>query len=142
MHENKDGSVDKTKTDLYLHLVDREDNSIIEVNEVLRLIDQNVEKLDDLFKVRDSLSLRHLLYDFLSYIPVNFQIFNVLDTQPSEALMLTADITHDHLLIWLVLSNVFIGALLIVVLSLCFSQKKSFKRQLRAVCLNAYGESS
>lgn len=51
VHENKDGSVDKTKTDLYLHLVNREDNSIIEVNEVLRLIDQNVEKLDDLFKV-------------------------------------------------------------------------------------------
>lgn len=71
-----------------------------------------------------------------------FQVFNVLDTQPSEALMLTADITQDHLLIWLALSNIFIGALLIVVLSLCVSQRKSFKRQLRAVCLNAYGRFS
>ena len=51
VHENKDGSVDKTKTDLYLHLVDRKDNSILEVDEVLRLIDHNIEKLDYLFKV-------------------------------------------------------------------------------------------
>lgn len=52
VHENKDGSVDKTKTDLYMHLVDRKDNSILEVDEVLRLIDQNIEKLDYLFKVK------------------------------------------------------------------------------------------
>lgn len=52
VHENKDGSVDKTKTDLYMHLVDPIDNSILEVDEVLRLIDQNIEKLDYLFKVR------------------------------------------------------------------------------------------
>lgn len=50
-HENRDGSVDKTKTDLYLHLVNKLDNSIVEVPDVLRLIDQNVEKLDNLFKV-------------------------------------------------------------------------------------------
>ena len=43
--------MDKTKTDLYVHLVDRKDNSILEVLDVLRMIDQNVEKLDGLFKV-------------------------------------------------------------------------------------------
>lgn len=53
IHENRDGSVDKTKTDLYLHLVNKRDNSIVEVPDVLRLIDQNVEKLDFLFKVRN-----------------------------------------------------------------------------------------
>lgn len=51
IHENKDGTFDKTKTDLFLHLVDRRDNSILEVSDVLRLIDQNIEKLDGLFKV-------------------------------------------------------------------------------------------
>jgi hypothetical protein len=51
-HENKDGSVDKTKTDLYLHLVDKRDNSIYDVADVLRLVDQNIEQLDTLFKVR------------------------------------------------------------------------------------------
>lgn len=61
VHENKDGSVDKTKTDLYMHLVDRQDNSIFEVDEVLRLIDQNIEKLDYLFKVTDR-RRRHRLW--------------------------------------------------------------------------------
>lgn len=51
IHENKDGSVDKTRTDLYLHLVDKKDNSIIEVSDVLKMVDHNIEKLDDLFKV-------------------------------------------------------------------------------------------
>lgn len=51
VHENEDGSVDKTKTDLYIHLVDRDDNSIVEVAQVLRVIDQNIEKLDGIFKV-------------------------------------------------------------------------------------------
>lgn len=51
IHENKDGSFDKTKTDLFLHLVDKRDNSILEVPEVLKIIDQNIEILDGLFKV-------------------------------------------------------------------------------------------
>lgn len=51
VHENHDGTVDKTKTDLYLHLVDRKDNSVLEVQQVLAMIDENVEYLDNLFKV-------------------------------------------------------------------------------------------
>lgn len=51
VHENRDGSVDKTRTDLYLHLVDRTDNSILDVGEALRRVDLNIEKLDTLFKV-------------------------------------------------------------------------------------------
>jgi hypothetical protein len=51
VHENQDGSVDKTRTDLYLHFVDRRDHSIMEVSRVLHLIDLNIERLDKLFKV-------------------------------------------------------------------------------------------
>jgi carbonic anhydrase len=51
VHENQDGSVDKTRTDLYLHFVDRRDHSIMEVTKVLNLVDQNIERLDKLFKV-------------------------------------------------------------------------------------------
>ena len=51
VHENQDGSVDKTRTDLYLHFVDRRDHSIMEVTSVLNLVDQNIERLDKLFKV-------------------------------------------------------------------------------------------
>lgn len=67
IHTNSDGTVDKTRTDLYLHLVDREDNSILEVEEVLRLVDQNTEKLDTLFKVgRDIFRLKINYNLFLS----------------------------------------------------------------------------
>ena len=51
IHANYDGSMDKTKTDLYLHFVNRIDHSILDVDEILRVIDQNTEKLDLLFKV-------------------------------------------------------------------------------------------
>lgn len=51
VHANKDGSVDNTKTDLYLHLVNGDDHSVVEVEQVLKIVDKNIEQLDDLFKV-------------------------------------------------------------------------------------------
>lgn len=57
VHETKDGRVDKTRSDLYLHFVNPQDNSIMEVSNVLRLIDENIERLDDLFKVTTLLNL-------------------------------------------------------------------------------------
>lgn len=38
------------RTDLYLHFVNREDNSIMEVNNVLSLIDKNIDYLNELYK--------------------------------------------------------------------------------------------
>lgn len=117
IHLNKDGSVDKTKTDLYLHLVDKIDNSILEVSDVLKIIDSNIEQLDGLFKE-----------------------FNVIDTQPAEALPLTSALGQGGpIMVSLVISNLFIGALLIVVVGLCMSQRRNYKRQLRAARVNAYG---
>ncbi|XP_063703738.1 LOW QUALITY PROTEIN: cadherin-23 [Culicoides brevitarsis] len=115
IHANKDGTFDKTKTDLFLHLVDRRDNSILEVSDVLRLIDQNIEMLDGLFKE-----------------------FNVLDTQAAEALPLIGEARPDPMLVYLVVSNLFIGALLIVILVLCATQRTTYKRQLRAAKVNAF----
>lgn len=51
VHETHDGRVDKTRSDMYLHFVDHHDNSIMEVSHVLRIIDENIEHLDSLFKV-------------------------------------------------------------------------------------------
>lgn len=117
MHENKDGTVDRTKTDLYLHLVNKNDNSVIEVSEVLRLVDQNIEQLDELFKE-----------------------FNVLDTQASEALVLQAELgNHTQAIIWLVMVNLIMGALLIIVITLCLSQRTNYRRELKAARVNAYG---
>ncbi|XP_017865167.1 PREDICTED: cadherin-23 [Drosophila arizonae] len=120
VHENKDGSVDKTKTDLYMHLVEREDNSIYEVSEVLKLIDTHIESLDELFKD-----------------------LNVLDTQPAEAQLLMASPTKGAMFVWLVFTNLFLAALLVVTLALCASQRKGYKRQLRAAKVNIFrGHSS
>lgn len=69
-----------------------------------------------------------------------FQDFNVLDTQPSEALQLTGATANGHVMLWLVFANVFISTLLVVVLSLCFSQRKTYTRQLRAASVHSYGE--
>lgn len=63
----------------------------------------------------------------------------MLDTQPSDRLVLESRVGHEHILLWLVLSNVFLGALLIVILSLCASQRKSFNRELRAASVAVYG---
>lgn len=116
IHETKDGTFDKTKTDLFLHLVDRKDNSIYEVAEVLRLIDQNIENLDGLFKE-----------------------FNVLDTQAAEALPLINEIGPQPMLVYLLVANLLLGALLIVVLVVCATQRTNYRRQLRAAKVNAYG---
>ncbi|XP_017143334.1 cadherin-23 [Drosophila miranda] len=115
VHENKDGSVDKTKTDLYMHLVEREDNSIYEVAEVLKLIDSHIESLDELFKD-----------------------LNVLDTQPAEAQLLTAGPTKGPLFVWLVFTNLFMATLLVVILALCASQRNGYRRQLRAAKVNIF----
>ncbi|BFF92829.1 cadherin-23 [Drosophila madeirensis] len=115
VHENKDGSVDKTKTDLYMHLVEREDNSIYEVSDVLKLIDSHIESLDELFKE-----------------------LNVLDTQPAEAQLLTAGPTKGPLFVWLVFTNLFMATLLVVILALCASQRNGYRRQLRAAKVNIF----
>ncbi|XP_068152690.1 cadherin-23 [Drosophila tropicalis] len=114
VHENKDGSVDKTKTDLYMHLVEREDNSIYEVTDVLKLIDTHIESLDELFKD-----------------------LNVLDTQPAaEAQLLTAGPNKGPVFVWLIFTNLFLATLLVVTLALCASQRNGYRRQLRAAKVN------
>lgn len=46
------------------------------------------------------------------------------------------------MLIWLFVSNLFIGALLVVVLGLCASQRASYRRQLRAARVANYGKTA
>ncbi|KAG7212887.1 hypothetical protein KM043_002239 [Ampulex compressa] len=117
IHENQDGSVDRTKTDLYLHLVNRRDNSILEVSEVLELVDRNIEKLDNLFKE-----------------------FNVLDTQPAQSQPIT-QFEQAATTFWLLTLTLFLGALLILCIVLCLSQRASFKRQLKAANASQFGAS-
>lgn len=71
---------------------------------------------------------------------IPLQEFNVLDTQAAEALPLTGELKPDPMLVYLVVSNLFIGALLIVILVLCATQRTNYKRQLRAAKVNAFGK--
>ncbi|XP_041988601.1 cadherin-23 isoform X1 [Aricia agestis] len=115
VHENKDGSVDNTKTDLYLHLVNGQDHSVLEVDQVLKLVDKNIEQLDDLFKE-----------------------FNVLDTQPAEFAPLTAEASSSQTVYWLAWASVFLAALLALAVTACLSQRADFARRLKAATATAY----
>ncbi|XP_024946017.1 cadherin-23 isoform X2 [Cephus cinctus] len=115
IHENHDGSVDRTRTDLYLHLINREDNSILEVSDVLELVDRNIEKLDTLFKD-----------------------FNVLDTQPAQSQPIV-QYEQAGTTFWLLALTLFLGALLILCIALCLSQRASFQRQLKAANASPFG---
>ncbi|XP_054269612.1 cadherin-23-like [Macrosteles quadrilineatus] len=117
VHETMDGRVDKTRSDLYLHFVDRSDNSIMDVSKVLRMVDQSIEHLDSLFKE-----------------------FNVLDTQAAEAVALVQAGSPDSVVwLWLVGTTVFLGLMLVVVISICLSQRASYQRQLKAATITAFG---
>ncbi|CAB3223205.1 unnamed protein product [Arctia plantaginis] len=116
VHENKDGSVDNTKTDLYLHLVNREDHSVLDVEQVLKLVDQNIEYLDELFKE-----------------------FNVLDTQPAEYQPLTAEtLSSNQTVFWLVWTTLFLSVLLVLTVMMCLSQRADYVRRLKAATATAY----
>ncbi|XP_035709581.1 cadherin-23-like isoform X3 [Folsomia candida] len=124
-HENRDGSVDKTKTDFYIHLVHPDQNIVLEADEVLKLIDLNIEELDDLFKE-----------------------FNVLDTQKSTftvgATFATKgrEETKNLFLVYAIGTALFLALLLLVVISICFAQRSKYQRQLKAATTNAYGSSA
>ncbi|XP_013175482.1 PREDICTED: cadherin-23 [Papilio xuthus] len=125
VHENKDGSVDHTKTDLYLHLVNKEDHSVLEVDQVLKLVDNNIEQLDSLFKE-----------------------FNVLDTQPAGwAALLGAGAGAGvggvgggagRAVYWLVWTALLLAALLALCLVLCLTQRADYVRRLKAATATAY----
>uniref|UniRef100_A0A8D8Q5N3 Cadherin-23 n=1 Tax=Cacopsylla melanoneura TaxID=428564 RepID=A0A8D8Q5N3_9HEMI len=117
VHETKDGKVDKTRTDLYLHFVDPGDHSVMEVDTVLKMIDLNIEQLDGLFKD-----------------------FNVLDTQGAEALPILRAGTMDQVT-WLWFAGVitFLILLIIVIVGICVTQRKYYQRQIKAATVTAFG---
>lgn len=88
----------------------------MEVDEVLRLVDQNTEKLDGLFKE-----------------------FNVLDTQPGGTFALKA-VQNVSTTFWLTASSLFLLLLLLLCLALCINQRQTYHRKLKAATATAYGE--
>lgn len=107
-HETFDGNVDKRRTDLYLHFVNPNDHTILEVETVLMLIDKNSEYLDELYKE-----------------------FNVLLSEPSvdrkEFIL-----WEDQLKACLFGVTAFLALLLVLVTCLCLSQRVRYERLLKA----------
>ncbi|XP_067141770.1 cadherin-23 isoform X2 [Centruroides vittatus] len=114
-HENHDGSVDKKKSDLYMHFVNREDNSIMDVNTVLSLLDRNIEFLDELFKE-----------------------FNVLESEAAKDTIVMASV-EGQVRAWLIGLAVFLAIMLVLVISLCLTQRSRYERKLKAATATAFG---
>ncbi|KAK2717587.1 hypothetical protein QYM36_006383, partial [Artemia franciscana] len=119
VHQSSLGAIDKTKSDLYLHFVYPENNSVIEAEDVLKMLDSNVEKLDGVFKEYD-----------------------VLDTSPSEIYHLAAETalqeSKNKEMAFLSMAAVF-GLLLLLLLGVCLFQRNHLMRKLRAATAASYG---
>ncbi|CAG0889558.1 unnamed protein product [Cyprideis torosa] len=115
-HEGRAGRVDRTKTDLYVHMVNDTDNSIMDVNSVLQLIDSNVEKLDQLFKD-----------------------FNVLDTAPAKPRRDLSETSEQLLIIYLGGASALLSFLLTLSIAICLHQRSKYKRELKAATTLAFG---
>ena len=64
---------DQTKTDVLFHFVNPGDNTIMEVNDVLRMIDYKTEDLDDVFKEFNVLHTGNFFSEFkVSLATLNF----------------------------------------------------------------------
>ena len=115
VHENPDGSVDKTKTDVLLHFVDPRDNTVMEVAEVLRLVDYRTEELDPVFKE-----------------------YNVLHTTGVEPTHVQKASMQQVALFWLIGLCALLLLLLLFGACLHFHVRGKYLRKLRAATTTAY----
>ena len=117
VHENSDGSIDKTKTDVLLHFVNSDDNKIIEAFDVIQNLDYNTEQLDPFFKE-----------------------YNVLQTESANAAFSSKKSDPEMVIIlWLVGLCVFLTITLSVVICVCVSQRYKYSRKLKAATTAAFG---
>ena len=116
VHGNQDGSVDKTKTDVLLHFVHPDNNTVMDVHDILRRLDYKTSELDPFFKT-----------------------FNVLRTESSSNYLPLTNKPKDTVIIsWLVGVCIFIIIILILIISLCLSQRSRYIRKLKAVTTQSY----
>ena len=119
-HENHDGTVDKKRTSLYLHFVNPVDNTIIEVDKVLTLIDNNIEYLDELYKE-----------------------FHVLSSEAAHLQLSSGALVDpiDQVRTGLMGVSSFLALILVLVIALCLNQRTRYERQLKAATVSAFGGS-
>ena len=103
---------------MLLHFVNPLDNTIMEVQDVIRTLDYRTEELDPFFKE-----------------------FNVLKTEGASASALKSSRTSTEmvLVLWLAGVTAFLTVTLVVVLCVCISQRQRYIRKLKAATTMAYG---
>lgn len=103
---------DHTKTDVLLHFVHPGDNTVMEVDQVLRMIDYKTEELDPIFKE-----------------------FNVLHTEGVDPTYVKAMTQETVIILWLIGINVFQVILIILILFLCYNQRQKYRRRMKAATI-------
>ena len=118
VHNNNDGTLDNTKTDIYLHFIHHENNTIMDVDEVLKSLDYKTVELDPFFKE-----------------------FNVLQTARGVSSQLThRDGLKDDplMMLWLIGACAFEFLILLLLFCSCLIQNIRHKRKLKAITVQAY----
>ena len=101
VHQNRDGSMDKTKTDVLLHFVDPGDNKVMEADDVLKLVDYRTEELAEAFKQYD-----------------------VLYTEGVDPTFVRSASVEDVLVYSLAALSLFLALLLMFIVCLCLKQRQ------------------
>ena len=63
IHVKSDGSLDETKTDLYIHCIENGTNQVMDVNEILTSLDNNRESIDQLWSQNKVSQARTLIQE-------------------------------------------------------------------------------
>ena len=116
VHADPNGVMDKTKSDVFLHFVHPANNTVMEVEDILRTLDYKILELDPFFKE-----------------------FNVLETQGSAGYLPLLQETSETVIIsWLLGVCIFLSLLLLLITCLCVSQRSRYARQLKAVTTESF----
>ncbi|QQP36224.1 Putative LOC100748423, partial [Caligus rogercresseyi] len=110
VHKDEQGLLDRTKTDVLLHFVDPESNSVFDVSRVLKVIDYKTEELDDIFK--------------------DFNVLYTDGVEPTFEFQRSGFASETQL--WLIGLLALVCVLLFLVICMCLRQKHKFRRRLRA----------
>ncbi|XP_051506956.1 cadherin-23-like isoform X2 [Myxocyprinus asiaticus] len=113
-HVDKKGRVNFAQTDVLIHVVNKQNNRILDVERVIQMIDENKEQLRNLFRN-----------------------YNVLDVQPAMTARAPDDLTTLQMAIIILAVLLFLAAMLFILMNWYY--RTVHKRKLKAVVAGSTG---
>ncbi|KAK1791202.1 hypothetical protein P4O66_013223 [Electrophorus voltai] len=113
-HVDKKGWVNFSQTDVLIHVVGRDSNRILDVERVIRLIDENREQLRTLFRN-----------------------YNIVDVQPAVSARAPEDLTTMQMAIIILAVLLFLAAMLFIFMNWYY--RTVHKRKLKAIVAGSTG---